>query len=360
MQDYQLIFEKFSLNVLQYVHEIRQASQDYDFDPFTLLKIIECSEQQNESHDKNSFIIVLKQLGTLVGIFPLRIYRGLFANGLIDLNSNGFDYNGFILHKSHSDKSSKIFDEIIQIVSSELNINIQFIYFKALERRSLNFLKGGILRPAYYNYVFHYDGCMPLNKKQKKDTIRNKNKLSKEHSMEVEHGIWLLDSSKIEQFVCWKLHNLPKMSRRTKTKLTQIYLKYFRLISICHQHYADCILLSQIKLNGTTQAFSIGFVNNTTYYYLFPVYNPDYAHFSIGKILQLEILDYCEAKKFRTFDFCNGNETYKRWFSNDVKNVYEYTRCIGYLGNLFIWRAKLQDIIFVLLRWCKVKVHEYL
>ena len=64
--------------------------------------------------------------------------------------------------------------------------------------------------------------------------------------------------------------------------------------------------------------------NNTLYYHMPVVITDEFNKFKPGKILILHIIKWSISKKISFFDFGNGNESYKRHFSNKFTFIQKY------------------------------------
>ncbi len=106
------------------------------------------------------------------------------------------------------------------------------------------------------------------------------------------------------------------------------------------------IIVSALKLNNDFIAISLGYVNNLNYFYLVPAYKiePNLIKYSPGKILMIELLEYFENQNFKYFDFCDGQESYKKNWTNSMIDMNLYiktTNLSGLILSLFLKTKKI-------------------
>ena len=102
-----------------------------------------------------------------------------------------------------------------------------------------------------------------------------------------------------------------------------------------------------LKIQDKTISSCLGIIYKEVFYYYIPtVILGDFNKFKPGKILILEIIEWCIQNNIKRFDFGMGNEKYKKYFSN--KEVYlskhlSYHSVKGfilYLNTIFFLKIK--------------------
>lgn len=79
--------------------------------------------------------------------------------------------------------------------------------------------------------------------------------------------------------------------------------------------------LATLHSQGTLIAYQLGFVIRGVYYFWNIAHHPDYAKYSIGKVLLRLNLEACFQEGLQTFDFMAGGESYKNvWTSRHRRN----------------------------------------
>jgi len=80
-----------------------------------------------------------------------------------------------------------------------------------------------------------------------------------------------------------------------------------------------------MTLGGKLIAVHFGFNWAGTAYYYKPAYDPDYAKYSPGKLLQAYVIKRALDEKYNEFDMLNGLEPYKMNYTSTVHNTFRIT-----------------------------------
>ena len=91
--------------------------------------------------------------------------------------------------------------------------------------------------------------------------------------------------------------------------------------------------LSILSHDGEVVAIHFGFLYNNTFYYYKPTYNEEFAKYSPGNILLMELIDVAKKKELEIFDFLKGEETYKFRYTNRSISLYQYLLSNGEILN---------------------------
>ena len=104
------------------------------------------------------------------------------------------------------------------------------------------------------------------------------------------------------------------------------------------------IIISGLKLDDDFIAISLGFSKNQNYFYLVPSYKvtSNLEKYSPGKILMIELIDFFANKNFKYFDFCDGKETYKEYWTNNMIELMEYIKPTNLSGLLLRFLLKIK------------------
>ena len=129
-----------------------------------------------------------------------------------------------------------------------------------------------------------------------------------------------------------------KINRYRSTNAKNIfksdYYKNFYLnLSINSPENNLNIHISALLFNGEIIATHWGMYDNERFYYLMPTYESnDLSKYSPGKMLQLELMQWCIAHGLSIYDFTVGGENYKHdWCDSELK-LYNYTDAVTMLG----------------------------
>jgi len=62
-------------------------------------------------------------------------------------------------------------------------------------------------------------------------------------------------------------------------------------------------------------------------------FDPEYAQYGVGFLMQQELIRYAHSKHARCVDYLKGDEAYKQWYSNRTLNVYKYVEPMSNLSH---------------------------
>lgn len=101
---------------------------------------------------------------------------------------------------------------------------------------------------------------------------------------------------------------------------------------------------SELRLNGTSISWHLGFLWHSHYYYYMPAIEPVYSKFSPGKIHLYYLLVECIQRGITVFDHLRGKEDYKGQWSENFAHIYCYkhygTSIPSRLRNFIALKAK--------------------
>ena len=94
--------------------------------------------------------------------------------------------------------------------------------------------------------------------------------------------------------------------------------------------------ISALKLNNEYIAGILGFKFKNNYYFLLPSYKFDDETFKLspGRILLINLINFLYEKKLDYFNFCDGNQSYKKEWSNERINLEIYLKSNNFKGFL--------------------------
>ncbi|OGI18244.1 MAG: hypothetical protein A2255_04300 [Candidatus Melainabacteria bacterium RIFOXYA2_FULL_32_9] len=85
---------------------------------------------------------------------------------------------------------------------------------------------------------------------------------------------------------------------------------------------SDTKMLIYMKLNGVPIAYSLSVLSKNTWSYWNGAFDPDYERYSPKKILVNELIKYAFINNYKFFDFLEGNEPYKAYWTNESSKIY--------------------------------------
>ena len=186
-----------------------------------------------------------------------------------------------------------------------------------------DFYKKSILEQ---NKKFHYEIHRTLLKKEK---------LKKNHQLNFEIKILNKSDFKLEELVESKIKKLKKKKRESNLEN-----KIVNLYNNLNKKDENKFLMATLKVDDEiiSACFCIQF-NNKLYYYMPIILSEKYEKYKIGKILLLEIINWCIEMNIVIFDFGLGAEKYKKYFSNVCLNLfrfYNFNSLKGFIALLFM------------------------
>ena len=107
--------------------------------------------------------------------------------------------------------------------------------------------------------------------------------------------------------------NLLGLGLRDKEALKASLIKWQKKKALC------CYIL---QFDGMPVSFMLGYIYKSTYYYIDVGFNPEWSKYSVGSVLQLEVLEelYSLTLPPTSFDFSTGYGEHKARFGNVEQN----------------------------------------
>ena len=145
----------------------------------------------------------------------------------------------------------------------------------------------------------------------------------------------------------FKIHQLRTEEKGGKSLYSdEKRQKFFKEIALkfCKKGF---LRLERLTVDNKMAAIHFGFVSEEHYYYYSPAFSNEFKQYSIGRILQMELIKYCFEHKFEVFDFMLGDEEYKNQWTSDYEDIYFLLTSRGLKGKIV--SAALKNI------WIPVK-----
>ena len=95
------------------------------------------------------------------------------------------------------------------------------------------------------------------------------------------------------------------------------------------------LYLSVLKLENQELSYNFGISYKNYFYYLIPAYTDFLKKISPGKLLLYKILDWCYKNNINVLDFGQGEEEYKKRFTDKYNYIGYYNYINTYKGYLF-------------------------
>lgn len=258
------------------------------------------------------------------------------AHDISDYLGPIIDYSYKIDKKNFLDMWNMIYELIkkeCDLIHLDKQINEYFFIFNPI----INYLKCKKYDQTYGVDLLKWN----LLKKNKKKTLQKfrwaKKKLSKIGKLNFIEKIESIEEKKIliKKVIQWK-------KEKKENDIIDSFTDNFYLNFVNNDNF----VVSGLKLNNNYISISLGFEKDKSYLYLVPSYKNDFklTKYSTGKILMIELINYYVLKKFEYFDFCNGQETYKKYWTNKSINLIEYLKPINFKGLIIYFLIKLKNI----------------
>ena len=106
------------------------------------------------------------------------------------------------------------------------------------------------------------------------------------------------------------------------------------------------LYLSLLKLENQELSYNFGILYKNYFYYLIPAYTDFLKKISPGMLLLYKILDWCYKNNINVLDFGQGEETYKKRFTDKYNYIGYYNYINTYKGYLFFIIIILKRITF--------------
>lgn len=340
------IFSSFDENCYKDWKEISHKGNYNFFQSFDFLKKI-------RSQNKNSLKIISIYYNNKIIMFaPLEIKRYLIFNFLQWIGTEISDYcNPIIINDIdnylHEKEFKKIWKDILNNIGkfdlillnnqpSKINgFNNPFTkYLKSIEISKIYQIKLDSSSEDYYKNL-------KLRDKKKfyeiQRTINKYKNLQKETNVIFEVINLPNDEIDFKKVIENKVYQLSK--KGVKNKLNSEFVEIFKdLIKQSKKKY----VLASLKVNDEIISTCIGITSNNVFYYYIPmIISEKYNNFKPGKILTLQIIEWCFKNNIKCFDFGLGDEKYKENFSNYSIPIHRYIFGKNFLGKILISILKI-------------------
>jgi CelD/BcsL family acetyltransferase involved in cellulose biosynthesis len=284
----------------------------------------------NKKKDHKLYIIFIYHDDSLIAILPLCI-RNFFSIKILQWIGEPFnDFNFPILDNKlmvSNDELNKVIYEIININKKDYSLvylEKQLTHFRGQKNIFDNFKNistdeknSALALSESFEYFFNNHRFFKSSKYKKilasiiRFKIKYKSSYTNDNDFNFKNDVYnfflINKSDRINQTGAW---NYLKFSKYTDF----IHLNLRNRKCLCNAIYIDNKIISA----------TIGFIDNETFYYIFPSYDSKWGKISPGLInLYLSFKDFFENKLCNRFDFTIGNEPYKDVWSNEATFLFQ-------------------------------------
>jgi CelD/BcsL family acetyltransferase involved in cellulose biosynthesis len=307
--------------------EIEKVSESYFFQNFNFIK--NYLDFHNKSTIKNlKFIVVrLSENKKVICIFPFQIIKMYRVKILQWLGSNDFDYCCPVINKNIN--LDDHFVDIWQNVLKTMN-GYDLILFDKQPKKI-----GTVMNP-----FVKYLPCIPVSKiylinlntnfENYINSIKNKKFISEfnrtEKKLKLDNKVELKIIDPIDQtlfpsdIIKQKINLLNKVNKKHNfNKQILSFFDFFRA------EYPQKTILAALFVNNKIIAACFNLIHKERFYYLIPAtFSNEYNKYSPGKILISFLIKWSSINKIKIFDFGLGEESYKKYWSNNTTELFRY------------------------------------
>jgi CelD/BcsL family acetyltransferase involved in cellulose biosynthesis len=318
------LYNNFDDTMIKKWKEFEKNSYSTIFQKFFFINNWNISINKNKNY--KLYIIFIYRDDSLIAILPLCI-KNFFSIKILQWIGEPFnDYNFPILVNKllvSNNELSKVIYEIININKKDYSLvylKKQLTYFRGQNNIFSNFKNIStheknsvfVMNESFENFLNNHNFFKISKYKRIKASINRFNIEYK--SSYINNNDFSFKNDVYNFFLINKSDRINKTGAWNYLKFSKykdfIYLNLRNHKCFCNAIYIDNKIISA----------SIGFIDNETFYYIFPCYDNKWKKISPGLInLYLSIRDFYENKLCNRFDFTIGNEPYKDVWSNEVK-----------------------------------------
>lgn len=313
----------------------------------TFFQDIEYIKEIIKNKNSRLKIIIIYYNKSVLAILPLEIKKIYSVKVLQWIGTDYSDYCNPILSKKLSlNLNKEYFLNVWKLIFSEIKNEIDIVFFNNQLALINDFTNPFVSFFETLKFSTVYNINLNNNFNDYKENVKNKNK---KHAYEIhrtlikyeklkEHlknlTINIQDSS--QDFLNFKKVIDEKKTQLFKkninNKLDDNFKKIFEnLIKLKKVNFYIISLMSEKKAISSC----FGFVyENAFYYYIPTVLSNSFDNYKPGKILILQIIQWCIKNNIKKFDFGLGSEKYKKDFSNKEISLHRYIKFYTLKGSL--------------------------
>lgn len=295
-------------------------------------------------------IIVIYYDKEPVALLPLHIKKYFFIKILTFIGTKYSDYSNPIISSKFIDNIDRqsflnIWGEIIKKIGKFdlIFFNNQLSIINKLNNPFVNYLNFKQFSSIYHiilpsTFEFYKQDILKKSKNHHYEihrTLLKKEKLKKNYQINFDINILSNSELKVDKLIKNKIKEIA-----IKKKKSNLNFKIINLYNNLYKKDKNKFLIATFKINSeiVSACFCIKF-NDIIYYYMPIILSKKYESFKIGKILLLEIINWCIKMNISKLDFGLGAEKYKKYFSNfdlDLFRFYNFKSLKGFIVFLFL------------------------
>lgn len=314
---------------------------------YTFFQHIEYIKEITKYNKSKLKIVVIYNDNLVLTILPFEIKKYFFVKVLQWIGTEYSDYCNPILSKNlQSNFNKKDFLDTWKLILNEIKNDLDLVFLNkqlALINDQPNPFVA-YFKTSKFSIIYHIN--LNNNFDDYKEKIKNKDK---KHAYEIHRTIIKYEklkeiSKNLEILIQDSDHDFIDFDKIIEEKKEQLYKKNInnKLDNNFKKIFKNLIRLKQVKFylislisDDKTLSRCFGFVyDNTFYYYIPTVLSNSFSNFKLGKILILQIIQWCTKNNISKFDFGLGSEKYKKYFSNKQISLHRYLKSLSFKGSL--------------------------
>ena len=306
-------------------HSINDYFQTYDYH----------KELITNYNIKSLNIVIIFYNNEPVALFPFFIKKYFLLKVLQFIGTKYSDYCNPLINIEFDKKlNKKIFNNLWNNIIKNIG-NFDLFFLNNQFKKIKNF-KNPLI---YYLDSIKFSNIFRINLLENFNLYKkNIFEIDKDHHYEIHRT--LLKKKKLEKNfkLIFEIKNLEntdlKLERLIETKIKtflnrkkriNLDIKFANVFKNLSKKNSKTFFVSTLKVNGEIIAACFSIYFKDVFYYFIPViFSRKFDKYKIGKILILDLIDWCIKKNFKIFDFGLGAEKYKKYFSNSSLDLFRY------------------------------------
>ena len=317
---------------------------------YTFFQHIEYIKEITKCNKSKLKIVVIYNDNSVLTILPFEIKKYFFVKVLQWIGTKYSDYCNPILSKNlQSNFNKKHFLDTWSLILNDMKNDLDLIFLNnqlaLINEQSNPFVD--YFQTSKFSTVYNINLDGNFNEYKEKIGIKDKKHAYEIHRTIIKYKKLKEISKNLKIVIQDSDNNFIDFNKITDEKKDQLYRKNInnKLDDNFKRVFKNLIQLKKIKfyvisLISEDRALSrcFSFVHDNTFYYYIPtVLTNSFANYKPGKILILELIQWCIKNNISKFDFGLGSEKYKKYFSNKEISLYRYLKALTLTGSLIFF-----------------------
>lgn len=305
----------------------------------TFFQHIEYIKEITKHNKRNLKIVIIYYKKSVIAILPFEIKKYFFIKVLQWIGTDYSDYCNPILSKSlQSNFNKKHFLNTWNFILKEIKYDLDLIFLNnqlsLINEQPNPFVE--FFETSRFSTVYNIDLDSNFNDYKEKIRTKNKKHAYEIHRTTIKYEKLKETSNNLKLKVQNSDYDFIDFDKIAEEKKDQLYKKNTKnkLDNNFKMVFKNLIQLKKIKFYLISLIFEdkalsrcFGFVYDNTFYYYIPTVLPNsFANYKPGKILILQLIQWCINNNISKFDFGLGNEKYKKYFSNKEISLHRYIK----------------------------------